>query len=147
MAILGVANHDVHYQSFWRTSKPTLIFSNSLGTNLSMSSMASNFSPRPSAMACWRRLKLAARDLVRVDTPPVGAGRPDSKGGVQLAHRASRARGSARPRDRGRASLGLVERHQERADMGGCEVVELIAELAASTASTPASIAAMSVAI
>ena len=31
--------------------------------------------------------------------------------------------------------------------MGGCEVVELIAELATSTASTPASIAAMSVAI
>ena len=36
MAILKLASHDVHYQSFGDASKPTLIFSNSLGTNLSM---------------------------------------------------------------------------------------------------------------
>ena len=36
MAILKLSSHDVHYQTFGDASKPTLIFSNSLGTNLSM---------------------------------------------------------------------------------------------------------------
>ncbi|UOO90531.1 3-oxoadipate enol-lactonase [Vitreoscilla massiliensis] len=36
MAILKLSSHDVHYQIFGDASKPTLIFSNSLGTNLSM---------------------------------------------------------------------------------------------------------------
>ncbi len=45
-----------------------------------MSSICSNFSPSPSAIACWRRLDSCPPGISWVYTRPVGAGSPDSKG-------------------------------------------------------------------
>ncbi len=45
-----------------------------------MSSICSNFSPRPSAIACWRRLDSCPPGISCVYTRPVGDGSPLSNG-------------------------------------------------------------------
>ena len=79
-------------------------------------------------------------------TRPVGAGSPDSNGAYtrrtasQYGSSAQTA-SSDRPVSRGEWSVA-----ETSADSGGCEVVPAIDAVAASTASTPASIAANKVA-
>ena len=113
-----------------------------------MSSISSNRSPRPRAMACWRRLRqLAAGDLVEVD--PTGGGvEARLEGPVEAAHGlpVGLEREDAR-RCRGPVGRSVSSVAATSADSDGWLVVPAIVAVAASTASTPASMAASRVPI